>query len=43
LMVLSFMSESRRVNSERVVREWRLAWRYPTVVQGLAVDQPHQQ
>lgn len=35
-MVLSFMSESRRVNSERVLREWRLSWHYPTVVQGLA-------
>ena len=40
LMVLSFMSESRRVNSDRVQREWRLAWRYPTVVQGLAADLP---
>ena len=36
LMVLSFMSESRRVNSDRVQREWRLTWRYPTVAQGLA-------
>jgi nucleoside-diphosphate-sugar epimerase len=40
LMVLSFMGESRRVNSDRVQREWRLTWRYPTVKQGLAVDLP---
>lgn len=40
LMLLSFMGESRRINSERVLREWRMAWRYPTVAQGLAADLP---
>lgn len=35
LMLLSFMSESRRLVNERMKRELRLSLRYPTVVQGL--------
>jgi len=30
-MLLSFMSESRRIGNDRVKREWRFAFRYPTV------------
>jgi nucleoside-diphosphate-sugar epimerase len=36
LMLLSFMSESRRVMNERMKTELRLALRYPTVSQGLS-------
>jgi nucleoside-diphosphate-sugar epimerase len=35
-MLLSFMSESRRLANERLKRELRLALRYPTVAEGLA-------
>lgn len=35
-MALSFMSESRRLRGERVLREFRVALRYPTVNEGLA-------
>ena len=35
LMLLSFMSESRRLENTRLKRELRLRLRYPTVVQGL--------
>jgi hypothetical protein len=34
-MLLSFMSESRRLRNERLKRELRLALRYPTVNEGL--------
>ncbi len=34
-MLLSFMSESRRLDNRRLKRELRLALRYPTVAQGL--------
>jgi len=36
LMLLSFMSESRRLDNQRLHRELRLALRYPTVREGLA-------
>jgi len=35
LMVLSFMSESRRLLNQRLKRELRLALHYPTVEAGL--------
>ncbi|MBX3610112.1 MAG: NAD-dependent epimerase/dehydratase family protein [Hydrogenophaga sp.] len=35
LMLLSFMSESRRLHNDRLKRELRLRLRYPTVAQGL--------
>jgi nucleoside-diphosphate-sugar epimerase len=35
LMLLSFMSESRRMDNSRLKSELRLSLRYPTVVQGL--------
>ena len=35
LMLLSFMSESRRMSNDRMKRELRLALRYPTVEAGL--------
>ncbi len=35
LMLLSFMSESRRLDNRRLLRELRLALRYPTVAEGL--------
>jgi nucleoside-diphosphate-sugar epimerase len=35
-MALSFMSESRRLCGERILREFRVALRYPTVNEGLA-------
>jgi nucleoside-diphosphate-sugar epimerase len=35
LMLLSFMSESRRMDNTRMKRELRLALRYPTVRTGL--------
>jgi nucleoside-diphosphate-sugar epimerase len=35
LMLLSFMSESRRLDNTRLKRELRIRLRYPTVVQGL--------
>ena len=34
-MLLSFMSESRRMDNTRLHRELRVRLRYPTVVQGL--------
>ena len=37
LMLLSFMSESRRLDNARLKRELRLELRYPTVEQGLAI------
>ena len=37
LMLLSFMSESRRLDNTRLKQELRLRLRYPTVVQGLAL------
>lgn len=37
LMLLSFMSESRRLVNERMLRELRVVLRYPTVVEGLRV------
>jgi nucleoside-diphosphate-sugar epimerase len=36
LMLLSFMSESRRLDNTRLKRELRVRLRYPTVAQGLA-------
>lgn len=36
LMLLSFMSESRRLDNTRLKRELRLRLRYPTVAQGLS-------
>ena len=36
LMLLSFMSESRRMNNTRLKKELRLTLRYPTVVEGLS-------
>ena len=36
LMLLSFMSESRRLDNQRMKKELRLHLRYPTVAQGLA-------
>jgi hypothetical protein len=33
--LLSFMSESRRLKNDRLVRELRLRLRYPTVHEGL--------
>ncbi len=39
LMLLSFMSESRRMSNQRMKRELRLALRYPTVEAGLAPGQ----
>ena len=38
-MLLSFMSESRRLSNQRLKRELRLQLNYPTVREGLA--QPH--
>lgn len=35
-MALSFMSESRRLRGERILREFRVTLRYPTVKEGLA-------
>ena len=35
LMLLSFMSESRRMDNTRLKRELRLQLRYPTVAEGL--------
>ena len=37
-MQLSFMSESRRLDNRRLLREWRLRLRYPTVAEGLTSD-----
>jgi nucleoside-diphosphate-sugar epimerase len=34
-MAMSFMSESRRLSNQRLERELRFAWRYPTVAEGL--------
>jgi hypothetical protein len=34
-MVLSFMSESRRLDNRRLLQELRLRLHYPTVVEGL--------
>jgi len=34
-MLLSFMSESRRLRNERLKSELRLRLRYPTVAEGL--------
>lgn len=39
-MLLSFMSESRRLANERLKRELRLVLRYPTVREGLAPSAP---
>jgi nucleoside-diphosphate-sugar epimerase len=36
LMLLSFMSESRRLDNQRLKKELKLVLRYPTVAQGLA-------
>ncbi len=36
LMLLSFMSESRQLDNQRLKKELKLVLRYPTVVQGLA-------
>ena len=38
LMLLSFMSESRRLDNTRMRRELRLQLRYPTVREGLAIN-----
>lgn len=38
LMLLSFMSESRRLSNERLKRELRVQLRYPTVAEGLAAN-----
>jgi nucleoside-diphosphate-sugar epimerase len=38
LMLLSFMSESRRLDNQRMKKELRLKLRYATVAQGLAPD-----
>ena len=38
LMLLSFMSESRRLDNTRMQRELRLKLRYPTVTDGLSTD-----
>jgi nucleoside-diphosphate-sugar epimerase len=38
LMLLSFMSESRRLDNTRLRRELRLRLRYPTVIEGLQED-----
>ncbi len=38
LMLLSFMSESRRLRNSRMKKELRLKLRYPTVAQGLGSD-----
>ncbi len=35
-LTLSFMSESRRLSNQRLLKEWRIGLRYPTVAQGLA-------
>ncbi|WP_394756616.1 SDR family oxidoreductase [Rhodoferax sp.] len=40
LMLLSFMSESRRMDNTRLKRELRVQLRYPTVVEGLVVRSP---
>ena len=37
-MLLSFMSESRRLDNRRLKRELRLRLRYPTVREGLVAD-----
>jgi nucleoside-diphosphate-sugar epimerase len=39
LMLLSFMSESRRMDNTRMKRELRLRLRYPTVSEGLFISQ----
>ena len=39
LMLLSFMSESRRLDNTRMKRELRLRLRYPQVAKGLQADQ----
>ena len=39
-MQMSFLSESRRLDNQRMKRELRLVLRYPTVVEGLAGDTP---
>jgi nucleoside-diphosphate-sugar epimerase len=41
LMLLSFMSESRRLDNTRMRRELRLKLRYPTVAEGLSTDLRH--
>lgn len=41
LMLLSFMSESRRLDNRRLLRELRLALRYPTVAEGLRTGLVH--
>lgn len=41
LMLLSFMSESRRLHNDRMKRELRLRLRYPTVAEGLAEPLGH--
>ena len=38
LMLLSFMSESRRLNNHRMKQELGLRLRYPTVAQGLVTS-----
>ena len=40
LVLLSFMSESRRLDNARLKGELRLKLRYPTVEQGLAIRGP---
>jgi nucleoside-diphosphate-sugar epimerase len=40
LMLLSFMSESRRLDNSRLKRELRVALRHPTVHSGLAAGRP---
>ena len=37
LMLLSFMSESRRLDNRRLLQELRVKLRYPTVAEGLRV------
>lgn len=39
-LLLSFMSESRRICNQRMKQELRLVLKYPTVAQGLAEDTP---
>jgi hypothetical protein len=40
LMLLSFMSESRRLTNDRLKKELRVRLLYPTIVQGLAPPLP---
>jgi hypothetical protein len=40
LMLLSFMSESRRLTNDRLKKELRVRLRYPTIAQGLAPTLP---